>query len=80
MLAFDSYANVINPCITAVVINLVLFGSSSDVLDCILNALALNFIIEVDEYVLKGDLDDAQLAHQEALPLKIVAFLLGDTR
>lgn len=80
MLAFDLYANVINPCVTAIVINLVLFSSGSDVLDSILNALALNFIIEVDEYVLKADMDDAALAHQEDLPLKIVRFLLGDPR
>ena len=75
----DIYANVVNPCITAVVINIVLF-SSADVLDAILNALALNFITEVDEYVVRSDLDDAQLQHAQELDKKIVEFIAGNKR
>lgn len=77
-LFMDMYANIVNPCITAIVINLILF-SSENVLDAILNALALNFITEVDEYVLKADLDDAQLVHEQKLDAKIAAFISGDT-
>jgi len=75
----DIFANLVNPCIVAAIINIVLFDSRS-ILDALLNALALNFIIEVDEYVPRGDMDDALLAHERELGEKIVSFLGGDLR